>query len=181
MSDICFRPVATVLTAGFLLVLGCSAGGNFDESQALYREFSAEKAFAIVEEITALGPRIIFATPPGERHELGLHMAALTAMGAGAQAIYLGADMPTDELVRAIERTRAVGLGLSVVTLPEAEAEQALAELAASIPSSVRVWIGGRLSPSIAVPAQFEQLESLDDFERRIALVGYDQPASNRR
>ncbi len=130
---------------------------------------------------TAFGPRILFATPSGEHHELGLQMAALTAMGAGAQAIYLGADMPVDELVRAIERTRAVGVGLSIVTLDPAEASAAMAQMATAVPASVHVWVGGRLSPEVSLPAHFEQLESLDDFERRIALVGYDKASATRR
>jgi len=130
---------------------------------------------------TVLGPRIVFATPPGERHELGLQMAALTAMGAGAQSIYLGADLPIDEIARAVERTRAVGVGLSLVTLAAADGGAALEEMAGALPASVRVWVGGRVSRETPMPARFEQLESLEDFERRIALLGYDGPARARR
>ncbi len=39
-------------------------------------------------------PKILFATLPGERHELGLLVSALVAMGAGANPIYLGAELP---------------------------------------------------------------------------------------
>ena len=128
-----------------------------------------------------LGPRIVFATPPGEDHELGLQMAALTAMGAGAQAIYLGADLPADELTRAVERTRAVGVGLSLVTIDRNEAERFLGEIARVLPPSVHVWVGGRFSPQVSCPPHFEQLESLEDFERRIALVGYDTASAAKR
>ncbi len=130
---------------------------------------------------TAMGPRILFATPPGERHELGLQMAALTAMGAGAQAIYLGADLPTDELVRAIERTRAVGVGVSLVTLDVADAIAALRELEATVPAPVHVWAGGRLAREIDLPNRVELIESLEDFERRISLLGYDKASVIRR
>lgn len=123
---------------------------------------------------TALGPRIVFATPPGEHHELGLQMAALTAMGAGAQAIYLGADLPADELTRATERTRASGVGLSLVTVARAPAERFLEEIAGALPAHLRVWIGGRMSTQVEVPARFDVVESLEDFERRIALTEYD-------
>jgi methanogenic corrinoid protein MtbC1 len=130
---------------------------------------------------TALGPRIVFATPPGERHELGLQMAALTAMGAGAQAIYLGADLPADELTRAVERTRASGVGLSLVTLERATAEQFLNEIAGTLPAHVRVWIGGRISTQVEMPARFDGVESLEDFERRIALTEYEPVSVGKR
>jgi DNA-binding transcriptional MerR regulator/methylmalonyl-CoA mutase cobalamin-binding subunit len=129
----------------------------------------------------ALGPRILFATPPGQRHELGLQMAALTAMGAGAQAIFLGADLPADELARAVERTRAVGVGLSIVPGDIAEIEQQLRELDELVPGSVHVWVGGQGIAHATVPDRFERITSLDEFERRIALVGYDAPIAASR
>ena len=57
--------------------------------------------------LSLMGPRIVFATPNGERHELGLQMAALTAMGAGANPVYLGAEVPVEDLLGAVESTGA--------------------------------------------------------------------------
>jgi len=36
-----------------------------------------------------LGPRIVFATPSGEPHDLGVQLAAVIALGAGANPLYL--------------------------------------------------------------------------------------------
>ena len=55
----------------------------------------------LYEVITLLGPRIVFATPAGERHELGLLMAALTALGASGHPLYLGAELPVEDLLAA--------------------------------------------------------------------------------
>lgn len=57
MSGFRVTPGAAVVAAGCLLVPGCSGGGKFDDSQALCHQFSGENAYALVEEITALGPR----------------------------------------------------------------------------------------------------------------------------
>lgn len=44
------------------------------------------------------GPRLLLAGLPGEHHEIGLLLFALTAHEAGYQVIQLGANMPLDEL-----------------------------------------------------------------------------------
>ena len=44
------------------------------------------------------GPRLLIAGLPGEHHDIGLLLFALTAYDAGYQVIPLGANMPLDEL-----------------------------------------------------------------------------------
>ena len=46
------------------------------------------------------GPTIVFATPSGERHELGLLSAAVLAAAAGARVVYLGPDLPAADAAR---------------------------------------------------------------------------------
>ena len=72
-----------------------------------------------------MGPRIVFGTLAGERHDLGLQMAALAAMGAGSAPIYLGAELPVEELLLAVERTKASALALSLATIDVADAARA--------------------------------------------------------
>ena len=52
-------------------------------------------------------PRVIFATLPGERHELGLLCAALLAAAAGFGVIYLGPDLPAGDIAHAADHTGA--------------------------------------------------------------------------
>lgn len=121
-----------------------------------------------------LGPRILFATPSGEPHELGLQMAALTAIGAGADTVYVGPDLPADDLVEAVRRSDAVGVGLSLVTIPGDDAERYLAAVRVALPAAVHIWVGGHGAAEIEPRPGVERIEALDEFERRISLLGYE-------
>jgi DNA-binding transcriptional MerR regulator len=123
-----------------------------------------------------LGPRIVFATPSGERHELGLQSAALTAMGAGANPIYLGAELPVEELLRATEQARASVLALSIVTLPADQAGRAIAAVRGGLPPEVRVWIGGARASDVAPLDGVERIACLEELERQVTLLGFEKP-----
>ena len=62
--------------------------------------------------------RVMLATVQGEHHALGLRMAADVLEDAGFRTIYLGADVPTDALLKAISSLSPDLLGLAV-TMPE--------------------------------------------------------------
>ncbi len=118
-----------------------------------------------------LGPRVIFATPSGERHELGLLMAALTAVGAGANPIYLGAELPVEDLLGAVEETGAAVLALSIVTLPQAQATRAVNAIRGGLPSEVHLWLGGSGAAELALPEGVERIRSLEALEQRVMLL----------
>jgi DNA-binding transcriptional MerR regulator len=121
-----------------------------------------------------LGPRIVFATPTGERHELGLQMAALTALGAGASPVYLGAELPVEDLVAAAETTGASALALSLVTIPAAQASRTVSALRGGLADEVRLWLGGSGASDLELPDAVEHIESLEDLEQRVALLGFE-------
>ncbi|MEZ4289673.1 MAG: B12-binding domain-containing protein [Myxococcota bacterium] len=90
-----------------------------------------------------LGPRIVFATPSGEPHDLGLMAAAVVAAHAGAVPIVLGADLPVDEVVETARRT---GAGPSRGRRGHARTRSGqawLGALRAALPSGVQLWVGG--------------------------------------
>jgi DNA-binding transcriptional MerR regulator len=118
-----------------------------------------------------LGPRIVFASPTGERHELGLLMAALTTVGAGACAIYLGAELPIEDLLGAVEDTEAAALALSLVTLPAAQATRIVSALRGGLASEVHLWLGGAGASDVELPKGVEHIESLEDLEQRVILL----------
>jgi DNA-binding transcriptional MerR regulator len=126
-----------------------------------------------------LGPTVVFATPTGERHELGLQMAAVTALGAGACPIYLGAELPVEELVAAVETTGASALALSLVTISEARATRAIGAVRSLLPSQVRVWLGGAGGREVEHLEGVERIGSLEALEQRVALLCFE--AQNRR
>lgn len=125
-----------------------------------------------------LGPRIVFATPPGERHELGLLMAALTALGAGASPLYLGVELPVDDARAAVETSGAAGLALSLVAISSTRARSAVGSLRRGLASDIRLWLGGARAGEIDLPRGVERFDSLEDFERSVLLLGLPRAAA---
>lgn len=118
-----------------------------------------------------LGPRIVFGTPYGERHELGLLMATLTAVGAGANPLYLGAELPVEDLLGAVEKTGATALALSIVALPKAPAMRSIHALRSGLPDAVQLWLGGSGVGELELPDSAERIESLEALEQRVMLL----------
>jgi methanogenic corrinoid protein MtbC1 len=114
---------------------------------------------------------LVFATPSGERHELGILCAALLAASHGVGALYLGADLPADDILDAVERCRpqAVVLGLTQPNLGTN-----LTDLATRLPRGTGLWLGG---PSADVRAAARAVpgavpvESLERFDQLLVQV----------
>jgi len=126
------------------------------------------------------GPRIAFATPTGERHELGLQMAALAAMSGGANPVYLGAEVPVEDLLAAAERAEVDALALSIATRPSAHAERGIAAIRAGLPDRVRLWVGGAGAAQLEPTEGVEHIASLEDLERRVARLGFELAGGRR-
>lgn len=60
-------------------------------------------------------PTVIFTTPVGQLHELGALMAAVVAAVVGWRAVYLGPNMPAEEIAHAAEQMQARVVALSIV------------------------------------------------------------------
>ena len=112
------------------------------------------------------GPRLLLATPPGERHELGLVMAALVALDAGCTVFLLGAEVPAADLVTAARRG-----GLDVVALAatygdnRATAVAELRSLARRLPASTELWVGGRDGAAVGSALGSSRVVVLDGFD----------------
>lgn len=120
---------------------------------------------------TAHGPRIVFAAPSGERHELGVLVAALTAQAAGGNALFLGADLPAEELLRAVEATDAAALVLGFTVLGPREALRELRRLRSALAPDVELWVGGPGASGLDLPDGVRALADLDQLERKIELL----------
>jgi len=121
------------------------------------------------------GPRVVFATPSGERHELGLLMAALVALGAGANPLYLGVELPAPELARVVSETRARALALGVVTLDEAGARTQVRAIRSEIPAEASVWVGGAGAARVSDLPGVDCVASFEALEHRVALLALSQ------
>lgn len=124
---------------------------------------------------TLRGPSVVFATPPGERHELGLLMAALTAVGAGANPIYLGAEVPIADLLDAVERTDACVLGIGLVASEPDAADALVRSLRDGLPRHVHLWLGGSGSAGVAPLAGVERFATLEELEQRVERLRFEQ------
>jgi DNA-binding transcriptional MerR regulator/methylmalonyl-CoA mutase cobalamin-binding subunit len=112
---------------------------------------------------------IVFATLPGERHELGLLTSAMMCASRGFRTHYLGPDLPPAEIARFAREVGAAAVALSVVWQDRvAEVPALLAELARHLPEETAVWLGGsaareltpgQLPPRCAVLADSAELE----------------------
>src|ERR1044072_2146254 len=81
---------------------------------------------------------IVLATPTNERHEFGLLLAALIAATRGWRVVYLGADLPANEIAHAVRLTNSRFLALSLIG-DHSEIETEFEALANHLPAGVRV------------------------------------------
>ena len=101
-------------------------------------------------------------------------MAALTALGAGGNPLYLGLELPVEDLLTAVESSNARALALSLVTIPPAQATRALGALWGGIGEGVRLWVGGSAARDLELPTGAEHIESLEDLEQQVSLLVLD-------
>lgn len=85
--------------------------------------------------------KMILATPAGEAHELGTLAAAMLASMAGVQPVYLGPNLPAQEIAQAAERTSARVIVMGI-TFPSAATAEEVRTIAAGMPESAELWVG---------------------------------------
>lgn len=101
--------------------------------------------------------RVVIATPAREDHELGALMTAILAAMHGWSVLYLGPNLPPDEIAYAVRSTSAELLLLSITNLKAAESEKQIAAIESAIPKHVTIFVGGRAAKTPAASrAQME-------------------------
>lgn len=120
---------------------------------------------------------VVFATLPGERHEIGLLMSAMVCASHGFKVHYLGPDLPPQEIARYAREVGAVVVALSVVLNEQLSSLPAqLQALADALPQETAIWIGGaatRMLDDRALPERCQVMHDAAEFEQRLEL----QPA----
>jgi methylmalonyl-CoA mutase cobalamin-binding subunit len=112
------------------------------------------------------GQKLLIASPSGERHEFGALIAALIAADAGLDVVYLGTDTPGAELADAADRSnaRAVVLGL-INTENHDRAVQEIRTLAARLPITTELWIGGHDASAVAAELNTSSIKVIESLE----------------
>ncbi|HVZ32403.1 MAG TPA: MerR family transcriptional regulator [Polyangiaceae bacterium] len=120
---------------------------------------------------------IVLATPPGEPHVLGLHMAAWAIARANARVVFLGANIPVADVAFAADRHAARGVALSVAEGYPGDLEREAASLKERTSRGVSLVMGGAGSRAAARFAKvMNRFSDLQDWARGLA-----NPARHRQ
>lgn len=125
-------------------------------------------------------PALVVATPAGQVHELGALMAALVAETAGWRVVYLGVDLPAEEIAAAAREERARAVALSVIYPPDdPRLPHELRRLRRLLPGGIALFAGGDAAAAYAgvlreldarlVENITELRDALDALRRRVA------------
>jgi methanogenic corrinoid protein MtbC1 len=121
-------------------------------ASAIVRVFLS--SLARTAHVEPLAPVLIATTPARQVHEVGALMVAAMAAHQGWKVIYLGPNLPAEEIALAVEKSGAIAIALSVV-YPADDTElpgelRRLAALLKLIPVPVVMLVGGRAAAGYA-------------------------------
>ncbi|MBW3570365.1 MAG: MerR family transcriptional regulator [Gemmatimonadetes bacterium] len=122
--------------------------------------FIREKLAGIIEDLdtgAARGPEAVCAGVPGELHECGLMAAAIHLATRGWRVVYLGTNVPIEEIRRILRQRRPALFCTSVVnTMGIADFRDLARALREAAPAETEVVIGGG-----GVPGPFASAEGV--------------------
>jgi len=152
--------------------------GQLSIAQERMVSSSVRKHLGLIVETydrSARRPSIVFATLPGERHELGLLMSAMICASHGCKVHYLGADLPPEEIAVYAREVHAALVAISVIMFdgsPELPAQ--LATIRGTIGAEVPIWIGGQGALGLdeaVLPAHCVIIADRADLEQRLDVL----------
>jgi methanogenic corrinoid protein MtbC1 len=110
---------------------------------------------ATLAEVTAAlqpnngSPRLVVATPSGQRHGIGATLVAATAQLEGWFVTNLGADLPAADIAHAAEQSGAKVVALSITHPPDDPVVvNELRALRQTLPAKVELLVGGQAADS---------------------------------
>jgi len=91
------------------------------------------------------GPLLLTTTPAGQLHEFGALMVSVVASSIGWRTMYLGPNLPAEDIAAAIDQRKADAVGISIVYPPDdPHLRLELKKLSRLIGDGVRIIVGGR-------------------------------------
>ncbi len=110
---------------------------------------------------------MVVATPAGEQHEMGALLAALLAAVAGWDVVYLGPNLPAEEILAAARTGGAAAVAVSIVNLAESSeaAKACIATLAEVLPRSVALLVGGAGATELSPVSRVQRFDRLTEFD----------------
>lgn len=110
--------------------------------------------------------RVLFATPSGEMHEFGILASAMLASGGGLGIVYLGANLPGEEIVLAAQKTAPQAVVLGFVGANGAKAGiKEIHKVSRRLPSQIELWVGGTENESLVAELKKTRAIRIEDFK----------------
>lgn len=117
---------------------------------------------------------VALATVSGERHEFGILMLHLLSVSKGTPTLYLGPDLPHEEIIRATLSTHCRLLAMSAVNMPDELQLHAYREIARGVAGKAEFLVGGAMAHEVVENIRdlpIRCARSIDDFERQLRLL----------
>lgn len=119
------------------------------------------------------GRRVIISSVEGELHQVGAKMACDVFEHYGWEALYLGADTPTHELLRTVHDLRPDAVGLSLSMAGHLMKLQAALDLLRAAFPTLPLYIGGQglrgLGGQVVSDPAVHYFADLDSLDRHLA------------
>lgn len=152
--------------------------GEFSIAQERLVSTTVRKHIGLILDVydrTARRPAIVFATLPGERHELGLLMSAMLCASHGCKVHYLGPDLPAREIARFAAAIEARVVALSVVLMDSLEhVPEQLDAMREELGADTPIWLGGAAAQGLeraALPANCIVIGDRAELEQRLDVL----------
>ena len=119
--------------------------------------------------------RLLFATPSGDRHEIGTLGAAMIAASSGLGVAYLGPDLPARDIVDSVKAAAAQVLVLGLTTALAAKAKETeIQAIVRGLPKDVELWIGGPAATRYAAVIGHRGLvlNDYDAYQKELVRIG---------
>lgn len=128
------------------------------------------RSLRLPHEERAEGPLFVFATLPGEAHALGLQMAVMTVASAGCRVLYLGTEVPVEQIADLARERRARGVAVSVSSMTAGEASRpGLEKLRGLLPRKCLLVLGGDGARDLPGAILMRDLPQLERWARDLA------------
>lgn len=136
--------------------------GNEHLASAVLRQVLSSLVASCTPEAEA--PRVVVATPAGQFHEFGALFVAAVAAAEGWRVVYLGTDLPGEDIAQVAEETVADAIALSLV-YPQTNdtTTAAIQELGRALVDGVSIVAGGASASSYAGPLARAGVEIVTD------------------
>ncbi len=120
-------------------------------------------------------PYLVVTTPARQHHELGALIAAATAASEGWNVLYLGPDLPPEEIAAAAHQRAVRAIALSITCPPDdARLAEDLRRLRRILDARIEVIVGGRSAEhyqTVLAEIGARQVSDLPEFRRTLAEI----------